>query len=937
MEKNVNFIYSTPSKSDGTVFPISSVTCAINLSSEWDEYVKSTLNFSTWEVLYKKEDKNNLMMMILGELVNNGKRRTNENIKSRSGLVLDYDNGDMTFEDIQKDLEKYEYILYSSPSYGKKDGDRCRIVIPFDVSMTADEWNDYKESFKSRFPYIDSSCFTISQGQNITAYFEGIAPYAYYNNSGYFMNPFNDIEYIESKVKVNDINFDEVTIPDDELKRVFDAFVEQNRGGLSRSQAWFFAQVMKAYGVYDYHRVSMVQHRDANTHPTAFFKNTAKTPLNVCMLKNYLPKDFTMPASYNFFTHVKDFDNLEEVKIEAANYHIDYEISLKEDEYLSDVTDKFVIKDGINLLIADCGSGKTHYWSKTQDTMMACPLLSIVSQNKREGAEFNNIEDGVATYQQLKKIYNNKDSYEKYSRMTLIIDEAHGLYLDGYKQSTNNMVHKCLPLFKSVVLMSGTIRPEYFSNLKIDNVIRVHKKQGFKKIIQQYRTGSESNYIPMVLSNIARSKKDNRMIILLNNKKLIEAFMRLLNKLPHQSKLLVYTAENKESEDVQNFLRISDLESYDGIIGTNSIVEGLNINTPVEECEVHVIGDVSCERIEQVTNRWRKCNGTINVYHYTLDCSSLNPDDFVSRSANDFLGAAEDIARGFNKRYKLQDPISLMKNLNTYSKDNHDDSIYWNSELECFEVSYSNIDNELAMNRHMRTYYDYNYYKTILGSYGFNFRKPIKMTNLQDISETIATVEKEEKKKRYDVIELVRSQYDAKTNTWDINNDNHGAEILRNLVIEYISQGLKPFDVDTYLKRLKEDKNYWKYLSSDIKDKKYGNTIRDFILQELPNVMSSYKGKEGLTSDAKYKLANSVIQYVFQQRYNSNAKHMMGSYWGKMLSTDGSTVHLSEDNNSSGKVLSQYITLGKSISVRLNGTKTRFSAVEATTLTGFEL
>lgn len=229
MSKVSNVIYTTPSKTDGSYFSKGMHSIAMNETIVWEEYKNNVLDYSSWEVIDNDSDKSNLLMFLMGELIENMGRRKNDNIKSRSGLVLDYDSGDMTFEDIQKDLEKYEYVLYSSPSYGKKEGDRCRIVIPFDMNMTANEWTNYKESFKNRFPYIDSSCFTISQGQNTPAYYKGITPYAYYNNSGYFMSPFSDIEYIEPKTKNNTAIFNTVTIPDDELTRVFDAFVENNR------------------------------------------------------------------------------------------------------------------------------------------------------------------------------------------------------------------------------------------------------------------------------------------------------------------------------------------------------------------------------------------------------------------------------------------------------------------------------------------------------------------------------------------------------------------------------------------------------------------------------------------------------------------------------------------------------------------------------------
>jgi hypothetical protein len=113
----------------------------------WDDIVKNFSDSEEWQKIggdtgFTKSD---LLMIIFGRTITSDIdqwcTRNNTNIVARSGFILDYDGEDnKSFSDIQKVISEYEYFLFSSPSYGIKLGDRCRIYLPFECEISADEW-----------------------------------------------------------------------------------------------------------------------------------------------------------------------------------------------------------------------------------------------------------------------------------------------------------------------------------------------------------------------------------------------------------------------------------------------------------------------------------------------------------------------------------------------------------------------------------------------------------------------------------------------------------------------------------------------------------------------------------------------------------------------------------------------------------------------------
>lgn len=913
---------------------------------EWGMFVESVLDSKAWHKFtahtfeeYNRA-KENFDAVVFAQMIE-GEARSAKNVIAHYAVVLDIDDG-ISVQDVQKDLSQYEYVLYSSGGTGIKQGERFRVILPLAKTLSADEWSEWSESLKKRFHYSDASFSKSLQIQYLPQLNTVHADkFIEIHNKGQWLDVQADIEFVQPIQKPAYIN---PLVPvqydfGDSLDSLVNALIKHNAGQLEYERRRILGNHMKAAGFHDGQMLAVL---DVCGRPGAEKSGQQMLGManasygNIKGLYKYLPSGYVLPQP-----QVKlSFIDVKPVRQNTSNQY-DYELFLKGDQYLSDVTEQFEIKPGLNLLIAACGIGKSWYWSKRSDALMVCPLLSIVMQNQREGTEFNNLrEGGVGTYQQLKSILNDTDNHAKYAEMILVVDEAHGLYLDsGFKASTNKLVLDCFKLFKSVVLMSGTVRPEYFSSLKFDNVIRIHKDQRFEKVL--HRQYCENDVVGTTIEHIQQSQ--NKMVILLNDKKEIAVLKRKCQG----KRFIEITADTKNTEEVQAFLKDPVLShfNYDGVIGTNSIVEGLNINDELKQADVIVIGDVSTERIEQVTNRWRNVSGTIHTYHFS---TGVVLDEVITMEAEELLEVAELNAKLMNKRLAAMSAVRRNSFVNTYRHESKDEMIYWDGQR--FQVSYTWVDHDMANQRADRAANDFTYYAQELSQYGFKFVQPARRVRSADLIVERKEVKEAVRELHESTIDLLLSQLDSTGNfTNSTCGDTNAAAVEREHIESFVKRGLQRADVAEYLNRLKVDKQYWKRLNDDL-NSLAGNVVRDFIIEQLPKYMVSYgNGQYGLTVQSKRELAESVAQFVLRDRFDGDVVRMKCTDWGCVM---GSTPELVQDPNITVRalvhlldkqtktpdaVLDRFITLGKSQRTSINNKPVRMSPVLYTSLTGFNL
>ncbi|HGY9588551.1 TPA: hypothetical protein ACOJP0_001329 [Vibrio harveyi] len=343
---------------------------------------------------------------------------------------------------------------------------------------------------------------------------------------------------------------------------------------------------------------------------------------------------------------------------------------LKENEYLGQKLTSLDDVNGVVYLYAGCGDGKTYAFSSQYDnTWLVSPLLIIVEQNTKEAIkhgiqynEVNRLNDkssrNIVVYDQLREVADKilmgfvKDQYQD---INIVIDEAHSLFLDGYRNNALGYVETIIKnshLFKSVILISGTHLPSDYS-FEFDEWIFFDKPK--KK-----KTYEGRNYAPKLdskvyyaLAKIEEAYQDDNVdgiSVVVNSKETIEAISKVL-EFDNKEHTIVYSGlKDPKTERFKKF-GILNKDGFKILLGTNSIVEGININDQVNKVWKVFIGEFNPERIEQGTNRWRKAK-EINVYHYnSLDHDNNNP-----------LGVPEDkIESVYKSKQSINEAVEGMK------------------------------------------------------------------------------------------------------------------------------------------------------------------------------------------------------------------------------------------------------------------------------------
>lgn len=116
--------------------------------------------------------------------VYNKPRCTAENIDKMYALQIDVDNG-MKIDDFVRDYHRYAFQLYTSYSYGYKEGDRYRVIFPLAEPIRT-EWlvAPVKQLLHDMFDCVDTSCFDRGHWQILPTVRSQESPYRYIQHDG---------------------------------------------------------------------------------------------------------------------------------------------------------------------------------------------------------------------------------------------------------------------------------------------------------------------------------------------------------------------------------------------------------------------------------------------------------------------------------------------------------------------------------------------------------------------------------------------------------------------------------------------------------------------------------------------------------------------------------------------------------------------------------
>ena len=111
-------------------------------------------------------------------------RCTAENLLSIWALQIDVDNG-CTIQEFERDYHRYSYQLYTSYSYGFKEGHRFRVIFPLKEKLYTEHLvKPVKDILKDMFPIVDDSCFDRCHWQILPCIRANDAPYEYRRHDG---------------------------------------------------------------------------------------------------------------------------------------------------------------------------------------------------------------------------------------------------------------------------------------------------------------------------------------------------------------------------------------------------------------------------------------------------------------------------------------------------------------------------------------------------------------------------------------------------------------------------------------------------------------------------------------------------------------------------------------------------------------------------------
>ncbi|PAN92558.1 hypothetical protein CIW64_06050 [Enterobacter cloacae] len=600
------------------------------------------------------------------------------------------------------------------------------------------------------------------------------------------------------------------------------------------------------------------------------------------------------------------------------------EWTLEPNQYISCVFHKMDLTSGVNLVNSSVGTGKTtqfiqeanpetnHKARAKPGYIVLVPLTSIRLSFEGDNDVFST---GICTWNQIETIL--KHSNKKYfADKTLVIDEVHGFFLDyGYKANVINRLIASFPLFKSVIMMSGTATPNDFSGIEFNKVYKIYKPSEARKVIS---TVVSTRVQDLVLNQLNSSKR--KTIVLLNDKAQCEALNQMCTRAG-----LVVNADKKSNYDVVE-LYVSGQMKVEVLYGTYSIVEGLSIENQLEEVDIVIVGDEHPARIEQFTNRFRKISNLKNVTYY------VNRREVVEVG---IFNRAEVVADAKVMKELLQTTYEALQTeeakysfTSQYRKDIAGSMVYFHEGK--FEVSFTGIDYAYSEHKTREYANDFSLLSAELKNYGF-IVQPLRFEegdgeNNAVIADTAKRLKEEAVEAENEIIEEYLS--DAINGTLKpVEEATELYTVIDQSVEKLLARGLHKDDFESLVKGFIDDCSFFYRAHMDADYYPTGNTIREMIVNMVA-------GRTKLDAFAIRDIADAIIQKVLKEYFAGHTELMLKHpMWSKCV-TMTSTGLESSSSKGAKSIVERYITLGKGKVESVKGVKVRLCEVVHLSLTG---
>ncbi|GCI49417.1 hypothetical protein BvCmsK145A_03467 [Escherichia coli] len=577
----------------------------------------------------------------------------------------------------------------------------------------------------------------------------------------------------------------------------------------------------------------------------------------------------------------------------------DKSFTLSSTERLNKVEKHLDFKSGVTLLAASVGVGKTTYFVNKPNVYITAPLISIKQSEIDKGAT------NIFTWQAM--VAKVKADPMKYALCTLVVDESHGLYMDfNYKPGAIRELIEIFKYFKSVVVMSGTIDPNFITSFPIDRSYSIYKPQQATKLIDTYVY--TKNGLAALEAFIQARRGKRKTLVLLNEKELCD---QLASR--YGERALVVNADEKANEDVLE-LYASRLmgNKWDIIFGTNSIREGLSIEDKVDEVDVIIYGHTDPDVIEQFSNRFREVSDLKHVHYFI-------PNSPVKEIAD------------FDVVTFTRETIAFCETLNTfYNNDSHDDSfrdylrttfhdeakgsyIRFNKESGCFVVDLVAIDAKYYNARKLQVQSDPVLFESKMMALDFCTNPVLYIEGDQVMAEIIKEGKKVSKERRaVERIERIKSITESFcTNEFTYAGDDEYDYVVESIT-KLLKKGLKREQIPLVVDSVIKDKDFINKIWSDYHyvdiDGGVRNQLLYYIAAECPN--------DELTPVDTYIMSNMVLTQTLREFFQGDEKLMRANReWSRMIEWKGGRLQVK--TNCEVRVINKHITLGERIQKRV--------------------
>lgn len=399
--------------------------------------------------------------------------------------------------------------------------------------------------------------------------------------------------------------------------------------------------------------------------------------------------------------------------------------TLNQGEYLSSIIHEMDINSGVTAIIASVGSGKTTDFVNKPDVLIGVPLISIKQSEIDKGAI------NIFTWQAVVLKVLGSTEKSEFQNKTLVVDEAHGLYMDySYKSSAIRDLISIFPYFKAVVIMTGTLEPEYINSFNIDRFYGVYKPQQAMKVLDTYVY--DKHGIAAFEAFIQGRKSKRKAIALVNDKAVCEQIAER-----YGSRALVVNADEKANDDVLDLYASRKMgDKWDLILGTNSIREGLSIEDHCEEVDVFIFGHTDPDVVEQFSNRFRNVSGVKHVHYFIPKTEVRELPDF---DIEGFTGSAQRFGDLVNEFYHSEANDDHYREYlrSTYHAEAKGSHLRYHKETDSFLVDLISIDAEYYEHRKRQTLLDPLKFEERMMNYDFSVNPYQLVTGDSEVAEVL--------------------------------------------------------------------------------------------------------------------------------------------------------------------------------------------------------